>query len=315
MSFTSAQPRHSDGKFGEKTGGAPEVGLQPDGPVTATIRIDMFDESGEYGGYDETSAFDIESVLDGWELDKVEAMREDQSYGRLHGAIKKEGLTDSFFAGRGQVRVSDAAIDAYIAGRKAREARKESRTTMFGNIHSLDMVYSDYSARVSGRARSSNEERDRELKRLAGAFVTRTAELADDENYERAVRFAVGGTHGDESLHVGRSRVTRTDATHPRFAPPVAKYRGGRPTIEVAEDSTIVLDRTDLAVVNIRDGVEANIVVSDGSTASILFHKGATGKVISRSEHTDVLGQPGVETVGVTKPEAWTGAHQGADRR
>jgi hypothetical protein len=329
MSFDSqGHPRATDGKFTDKVGAAPEVGLTVERePVTASIRRNIFDIDGESGyfGYDESNAFDVEGVLDNWTLDEVKAMREDQSYARLYPEIARNGLVNDFFLHEyeGEVRLSDAVVDDYIAERASRETEPQpeeetrpSKSGSFGFVRNLSDLADAFEAHTSPEnlymdGELSERDANRRYKHLAAGYATRAAELATQNNYERAVSQAVAAISGfGDSTEAGRNtRLRHAEASgHGASA---SLFSGGSPTIEASGTDTVLISFDTTATVKVPKGSDPTIVIAQGARARIEFEEGAKGLVVSASSDTELRGTPETKFVGVAKAEPWPGYRQG----
>lgn len=310
MSFDSAQhPRATDGTFTEKTGSAPEVGLNGGREtVTANIRHNIFDDIGVYHGYDETGEFEVEALLDDWTLDEVKTMREDSSYARLYAGIIQNKLTDEFFTQgqRGEVHVSDAAVDAYIADREAREKPKPetraSKSGAFGAMHTLHDVDQSFAAFSSPEnlymdGEVGQDEANRRYAHYAAGYVARAAEVAKDWDYHAAVQQSVDAM-------LGAGRPTRTNdgiiihAQASGMGANATLFSGGKPDIEASGRDTVLITKTRGGTVKVPAGSNPTIIVSRDAMTSIEVEDGASALVVSDSPNLDLADKSGVTFVG-----------------
>lgn len=308
MTFNPSQhPRDASGQFSEKTGQAPEVGLTGErSVVTARIRQNVFNESREFVGYDETYDFNVEPILDTWTLQDVEEMYSDNSYGRLYDGIVANKLADeSFTNGRyGEILVSEDTLGAYIAHRKARELTKPepSKGGSFRRVNSLAELDETFDALISPENLYMDGELDlaggrRRYASYAADYASRAAEVAKSWDYHIAAQRAVEVMQvADTSSRSEGATMIRTAAS--RTGANATLFSGGKPQVEASGHGTVLITGTRGGVVTVPKGSDPTIIVSVSAITTIVVEDGARARILSDSPNLEVADAPGVTFVG-----------------
>jgi hypothetical protein len=163
------------------------------------------------------------------------------------------------------------------------------------DLNTVEDVYSAF----QNHSKSARERSDRALqgwvdKTFSGDAATRIIELVDEDNFEKWASIASKLPRGQESRTPnGFKRDWRKQHSNP-----VTAYTGGQPDDTYDADATLTFHRTSGGTVTIKSGAHALIAVDDGAKVRIVFEEGARGKVISASDHLELVAPAEVESYG-----------------
>lgn len=137
----------------------------------------------------------------------------------------------------------------------------------------------------------SQQDAERRYARYAAGYATRSAELADDNNYDEAV---------SQSIAVMQGAGRRTDignGTSVQYAnsagrgSSAAMFRGGTPSIEAGGTETVLVYGTKGGVLTVPEGSDPTIIIDKSARIRVNVESGASARIVSASPHTELTGE------------------------